>query len=145
MMQNPIQLLVRALVLWLSGRVHRVRNPGNQSLENRGEHFVAFRKFVVEPGMNQPVRPGAIFRVRFSFKNLSAKANCLLSLIPIPLIVAQPGFRSKTWLLGEVSGDFIGSYEFDTVDAANAYWDSLPLRMMRRRALEGSLNHEIVS
>jgi hypothetical protein len=61
----------------------------------------------------------------------------------MPLIAAQPGFRSKTWLLGEETGDFIGYYEFDTVEAAEAYWESLPLRMMRRRAAEGSLRHTI--
>ena len=66
-----------------------------------------------------------------------------MSLIPIPLISAQPGFRSKTWLLGEETGDFIGYYEFDTVEQAEAYWDSLPLRMMRGRAAAGSLSHEV--
>ncbi|MCP4604782.1 MAG: YdhR family protein [Proteobacteria bacterium] len=142
-MQNPITLLVRALILWFSGRAHRVTNLENRGREDRGEKFVAFRKFVVDPGADQPTNPGATFRVRFSFKNLSATANRLLSLIPIPLILAQPGFRSKTWLLGERSGDFIGLYEFDTVEAAEAYWDSLPLRIMRKRAAEGSLTHEI--
>ena len=81
--------------------------------------------------------------VRFRFKNLSAAANRRLSLIPIPLIVAQPGFRSKTWLLGQHSGDFIGYYEFDSVETAEAYWYSLPLKMMRGRAAADSLTHKI--
>jgi hypothetical protein len=69
----------------------------------------------------------------------------LLSLIPIPLIAAQPGFQSKTWLIGEDSGDFLGNYEFDTVEAAKTYLDSLPLRIMRRRAEPGSLTHDVFS
>jgi hypothetical protein len=57
--------------------------------------------------------------------------------------VAQPGFRSKTWLLGEESGDFIGHYEFDSVKDAEAYWSSLPLRLMRKRAAPDSLTYEV--
>jgi hypothetical protein len=142
-MQNPLALIFRAFKLRLQGRVHFLDNPENIKLEDRGEEFVAFRKVVVEPAAIQPVEPGATFRVRFRFKNLSARANRILSLIPIPLIMAQSGFRSKTWLLGARTGDFIGHYEFDTVETANAYWDSLPLRMMRRRAAPDSLTHEI--
>jgi hypothetical protein len=143
MKQNPLFLLFRALKLWLSDRVHFRKNLESFGFENKGETFTPFRKVVVDPGRDQPELPGTIFQVRFRFKNLSAKANRRLSLIPIPLIVAQPGFRSKTWLLGEKTGDFIGYYEFDTVEMAEAYWDSLPLKMMRKRAAEGSLTHEI--
>lgn len=136
--QNPFVLLLRALWLWLRGRAHLRRNLKGHSIKDHGEDFDAFRKLEVSR-----VRPGAVFKVRFRFKNLSAAANRRLSAIPIPLIAAQPGFRSKTWFLGRQSGEFIGLYEFDTVEAAEAYWDSLPLRMMRRRAAAGSLSHEI--
>jgi hypothetical protein len=143
MSQNPLLLLFRAVRLRLGGRAHLVRDLEGLRLDDRGEVFTAFRKLVVDPTPEQPARPAAIFQVRFAFKNLSAKANRRLSLIPVPLISAQPGFRSKTWFLGEQSGDFIGYYEFDSVGQAEAYWDSLPLQMMRRRAAPGSLTHEI--
>lgn len=142
-MYNPLTLLFRAVLLWLRGRVHFGSDLENVRLEDCGERLSAFRKVVVEATAKQPTRPGATFRVRFSFKNLSAATNRRLSLVPIPLIVAQPGFRSKTWLLGRQTGDFIGHYEFDTVEAAEAYWSSLPLRMMRRRAVPASLTHEV--
>ena len=58
------------------------------------------------------------------------------------IILEDHGFRSKTWLLGRQTGDFIGLYEFDTVEEAEAYWDSLPLRMMKRRAAPGSLTYK---
>ena len=96
-MQNPIKLILCALGLWLKGRTRFKDNLDGECLEDRGERFTAFRKVVVEPASEQPSRPGATFRVRFRFKNLSARANRLLSLIPIPLIVAQPDFRSKTY------------------------------------------------
>ena len=141
--QNPLVLLLRALGLWIRGRVHFQGDLENIMIEDQGETFSAFRKVVVEAVGEQPARPGAVFKVRFRFKSLSATANRRLSLIPIPLIVSQLGFRSKTWLLGEQTGDFIGLYKFDTVEAAEGYWNSLPLRMMRRRAASGSLTHEV--
>ena len=142
-MQNPIKLLMRAIALKLQGRARFECDIVGTSLELDGERFAAFRKVVVDPTPGQPKEPGAIFQVRFRFKNLSTPANKRLSLIPIPLITAQPGFRSKTWLLGEESGDFVGYYEFDTVAQAESYWESLPLRMMRGRAANGSLRHEL--
>ncbi len=143
MKQNPLLLLLRALGLLLRGRIRFRRNLAHDTMEDRGERFDAFRKVAVRPTAKQPTMPGAIFQVRFRFKSLSPAANRRLSLIPIPLITAQPGFRSKTWLLGRETGDFIGRYEFDSAEQAEAYWDSLPLRMMRKRAAPGSLTHEI--
>jgi hypothetical protein len=136
-------VLFRTLLLSARDRVHFDGSLEGVALEDRGERFLAFRRVVLDARERPP--PGATFRVRFAFRNLSAAANRLLSLIPIPFIVAQPGFRSKTWLLGETTGDFMGWYEFDTVEAAQAYWHSLPLRMMRRRAAPGSLTHTVTA
>jgi hypothetical protein len=144
-MQNPIILIFRAFGLWFKGRLRIERDLAGEQLEDRGEFFSAFRKIAVESAPGRPGKPGALFQVRFRFKNLSAATNRRLSLIPIPLIVAQPGFRSKTWLLGERTGDFIGRYEFDTVAAAEAYWCSLPLSMMKRRAAADSLTYHILA
>lgn len=138
-----MSLLARALWLKLKGRARLKSDVGNIHIDVDGERFAAFRKVIVAPASDRSVEPGAIFQVRFRFKNLSTKVNQRLSLIPIPLITAQPGFRSKTWLLGDETGDFLGYYEFDTVEQAEAYWNSLPLRMMRGRAASGSLWHEI--
>jgi hypothetical protein len=141
--QNPLRLLVRALALWIGGRLKFEKGLGDIAMNENGEAFRAFRKVVVVGNDPSPEPPAAIFKVRFAFKNLTPKTNRRLSLIPIPFIAAQPGFRSKTWLLGELSGDFMGYYEFDNKTDAEAYWDSLPLRMMRRRARAGSLSCEI--
>jgi len=143
--QNPIVLIARAIGLWLRGLVRFGYDPHEAAIEDRQERFEPFRKVAIDCGAHDATTPGAIFQVRFRFKNLSPVANRLLSLIPIPLIVAQPGFRSKTWLLGNESGDFIGYYEFDSIDEAGAYWDSLPLRMMRRRAAPGTLTKKVES
>jgi len=111
MTQNPIILLSSAAWLMISGRIRHPNITEAKTLVVEGETFIPFRKFCVDPPRRSQSPPQAIFQVRFSFKNLSAAANRRLSLIPIPLILAQPGFRSKTWLLGQESGDFIGHYE----------------------------------
>jgi len=143
MRQNPIRLIGRAARLCMQGRVRRWGDLSGLDRELDGERFAAFRKVGLRAGPGQPEAPGAVFLVRFRFRNLGERANRLLSLIPIPLILAQPGFRSKTWLLGEESRDFAGHYEFDRREQAEAYRDSLPLRMMKRRADSASLSHEI--
>jgi len=141
--QKPLRQLLRACWLLLSGRLHAGGVAAIPAIEDHGELFDAFRRVTLDPPVHRGQAPGAIFRVRFRFKNLSPRTNRLLSLIPIPLIVAQPGFRSKTWRLGQRTGDFMGHYEFESVAAAEAYWSSLPLRMMRRRAAPGSLHYEV--
>jgi hypothetical protein len=141
--QNPVGLMLKALLLSLSGRVRIGKELENENLSEGGEDFLAFRKIEVRPGPSQPSCPAVVFQIRFTFKNLSSAANRRLSAIPTPLIVAQPGFRSKTWLMGKETGDFVGRYEFDTAEAAEAYLHSLPLRLMRRRAAPGSITHSI--
>lgn len=130
--------MFRALMLWVRGRVHLLRDLEGMGMDDGGERFRAFRKIVVDGGA-----VGAIVRVRFRFRNLSAGMNRRLSWIPVPFIITQPGFRSKTWFVGEETGDFIGLYEFATEEDGRAYLDSLPLAMMRRRAAEGSLSVDV--
>jgi hypothetical protein len=108
-----------------------------------GEDFEVFRKMVVVPTEAQPDEPGAQFEVGFHFTRFSPSANKRLSRIPMPLIAAQPGFRSKTWLLGRESGAFKGVYEWDTVEDAENYWTSFPMKLMKRRAVPETLTREI--
>lgn len=111
--------------------------------QNEDEECEVFRKVIVDPRMDHSVTPGASFTVRFKFKRFSDKTNRLLSLIPIPFIVAQPGFRSKTWMIGRQSGTFYGVYEWDRVENANSYWTSFPMELMKRRAARETLQYEI--
>jgi hypothetical protein len=97
----------------------------------------------LDPSRNQPGKPGATFRVRFQFASMSPEMNMKTSLIPMPFIVAQPGFRSKMWTLGRKTGEFQGIYEWDTVASAEDYWSSFPMRLMKRRAVPESLSYQI--
>lgn len=143
--QCPPLLLARALYLCLRGRVHFSKDCIGVVKNEDGESFVVFRKVIVDSLKGLTVKPGAIFRVKFQFTRFSAKTNRILSLIPIPFIVAQPGFRSKTWMSGQKTGAFLGVYEWDSVEDAENYWTSLPLKLMKNRANQETLTYEIIA
>jgi hypothetical protein len=140
--RDPFSSIVRATYLLLQGRIHFPKDRLGEIVDD-GEEFEVFRHMTLDPGNDQPEKPGAIFKVRFQFASMSPEMNIKTSLIPIPFIVAQPGFRSKTWLLGRESGEFQGIYEWDTVASAEAYWTSFPMKLMKKRAVPDSLSYEI--
>jgi hypothetical protein len=129
----------------LLGRVHFPKDCIGDVHRESDDEYVVFRKLVLDPTPEQPGQPGALFKVRFRFAKLSAAANKRLSLIPAPFIAAQPGFRSKTWMLGRKTGMFQGVYEWDSLAQAEAYTDSLPLHLMKKRAAPGSISFEVVA
>jgi len=139
----PPALLARATGFRLRGRVHFPKECIGDVHPGRDEEFVVVRKMTLDPTRTQPEMPGALFTVKFRFRRFGPAVNKRLSLIPAPFIAAQPGFRSKTWMLGRESGMFQGVYEWDTVPDAEAYWTSFPMRLMKRRAVPGSVVHEI--
>lgn len=141
--QSPPALLARATGYRLRGRIHFQKDAIGEVHPGEDDDFVAFRRMVREPEADQPEKPGAAFTVRFHFARFSPRVNRRLSLLPAPFIAAQPGFRSKTWMLGRDSHMFQGVYEWDTLGDAEAYWDSFPLRMMKRRAIPSSVVHDI--
>jgi len=139
--QFPPFLLARASGHLLSGRIHFPKNRLGETIQD--EEFKIFRQVIVDPIGDQPEKPGAIFKVCFHFAKFSVNTNKALSLIPIPFIVAQPGFRSKTWLIGQKTGLFQGLYEWDTVKDAENYWTSFPMNLMKKRAVPSSLIYSI--
>ena len=138
-------LLARATRYRLNGRVRFPSGSVGSVVAGPDEDFVVFRKMVLEPAPGQYRDPQALFTVRFRFARFSPGTNQRLSLIPAPLIAAQPGFRSKTWMLGRETGMFQGRYEWDSVEDARAYWTSLPMRLMKRRAIAKSLWYEVIA
>ena len=101
--QVPPVLFTRAIGLFLRRRVHFQKEVIGDTIREK-EEFIIFRKVDVDPGNNQPLKPKALFRVYFCFAKFSPNVNRILSLIPIPFIIAQPGFRSKIWMTGKESG-----------------------------------------
>ena len=141
--QIPPILLVRAAALWLSCRVNFPDDQIGQIIEDGGE-FEIFRKVVVKPAGQQSILPGAIGKVKFRFAKFSNSTNKSLSKIPIPFIIAQPGFISKTWLYSDSTSIFMGFYEWMSVEEAEQYWESFPMNLMKRRSVPESLNYEVI-
>ena len=140
--QIPPFLFTRATGLLLTGRIHFPKDRLGEIIHEE-EKFKIFRQIVVDPAGDQPESPRAIFKVCFHFARFSVNTNRTLSWIPIPFIVAQPGFRSKTWLIGQKTGIFQGFYEWDTVKDAENYRTSFPLNLLKKRAIPGSLTLSI--
>jgi hypothetical protein len=138
----PPALVVRAAYYWWCGRIHFPKNRLGEVFQGK-EDFIVFRQVVLDPDPTQPERPGAILAVRFQFRRFSLKTNRILSIIPIPFILAQPGFRSKIWMFGKRTGEFQGLYEWGTVDDAEKYRFSFPMKLMKKRAIPESLTYEI--
>ena len=140
--RGPFSSIVRAIYLLIQGRIHFPKDRLGEIVDE-GEDFEIFRHMTLDPGKDQPEKPGAIFKVRFQFASMSPEMNIRTSFIPVPFIVAQPGFRSKMWVLGRESGEFQGIYEWDIVASAENYWTSFPMKLMKRRAVPESLSYEI--
>lgn len=138
---SPI-LLTRALFLWIKGHVHFPKDQ-NGLIIKEIEDFLVFRKVVVTPKDEHQNSQSITLKIFFRFKRFSIKINRILSLIPIPFIIAQPGFRSKTWAFGKDTGTFHGLYKWDSIENAKKYENSLPLRLMKRRAVSNTLIYEI--
>ena len=108
-----------------------------------GQHFVIFRQVVVKPRGSQKVEPGAAFCVQSHVARMSPTQNKLFSLLPIPLFIGLPGFRSKLWLLNEANGNFMGMYEWDTLQDAENYAHSFALKFMTKRSVPGTVSYRI--
>ena len=139
----PPVLVVRSAYLWLCGRVHFPKKSLGEVVKGN-EDFIIFRQAVLDLKESQPKKPGAILKVCFQFGRFSVKTNRILSIIPIPFILAQPGFRSKTWMFGKRTGEFQGLYEWDRVEYAEKYQFSFPMKLMKKRAVPESLTYEII-
>ena len=141
--QIPPFLIARTMGLLFTRRVHFLKNRIGETVQQEEEDFEIFRQVIVDPLNNKPKKPEALFKVYFHFASFSVNTNKVLSLIPIPFIIAQPGFRSKTWMLGQKTGMFQGFYEWDTIKDAENYWTSFPLKLMKKRAVPDSLTYSI--
>lgn len=140
--QFPPLLLAKATALYWQRRVHFPKELYGSTVSEE-EKYLLFRKVVVEPADNQPLMPQAQFKVCFRFARFSPNVNKLLSLIPIPFIIAQPGFRSKIWMTGLETGTFHGLYEWDSIADAECYWSSFPMKLMKSRSIPETLKYEI--
>jgi hypothetical protein len=140
--QAPPLLLAHATSLWYAGRIQFPKDRIGEII-HEDEPFEIFRQMIAEPVGYKSDPPRAMLRVYVDYKHFSPRVNKVLSLIPVPLIAAQPGFRSKIWLVGRETGITQGLYEWDTIEDAENYWTSLPMQLLKKRAVSGSLHYHL--
>jgi len=138
--QRPLTVILRALArtvfLLLMGRVRFPRSEiGRVLTMDDGAQFVVFRHVRVR-GRGDPA---AQFIVRFTPAHMSVRQNIRFSLLPMLALLGMHGFREKFWCVNEETGMCQGIYAWQTPADAAAYAESIALRFMTRRSVEGSV------
>jgi len=143
MLAGILRSLFKTIEYAFTGRLHfKKQRLGQVVTSDDGRDYTIFREVVVDRGPDQPEKPNTVFVLRFQVTNLSSKQNQLFSLLPIPLYVGFPGFRSKIYTIDQSYCQSI--YEFDSVQDAENYSQSAALKFITRRSVPGSVSYKIV-
>ena len=142
----PPVCVVVSLLRLLSGLVHYPKDRVGETLTmENGEKHTMFREMKVTSSRSVPADCMTVLKVRFKFARFSQAVNRRLSLIPIPVIIGMPGFRQKTWTFCEESGYSLGIYQFESMEQAEQYRNSIIMRVLGKRSVPGSTTHEFYS
>ena len=87
--------------------------------------------------------PSGWFIVHFQLKNMDVRKNKIFSLIPMLVLFTFKGFRSKYWLMDEANNACMGVYRWQTEEDARRYSESIAMKFMRKRSVEGSVWSQI--
>ena len=106
-----------------------------------GQEFQVIRHLKVNPkkGLEKSV---TVFKMRFKFSGLSLRVNKRLSMIPVPFLIAKPGFLQKIWSVSE-DGYFQGIYQWASEEFAEKYPQSFIFKMVTKRSAENTLSYEV--
>jgi hypothetical protein len=108
-----------------------------------GQKFIIFRDLIV--GSGDYSKPSvSVFKVRFKFKSMPASINKRLSMIPAPFLIGLSGFREKIWTMQEITGEFQGIYQWDSLESARKYPDSFIFKVMTKRAKPDTVSIEML-
>ncbi len=140
---SPLWSILKTIGFALTGRLHfPTQRNGEIVTDAQGRQFTVFRQVVVSPAKDRPVRPGALLTLHFQVTNMSPAVNRFYALLPLPLYIGDPGFRSKLFTInGE---DCQSIYEWDTVQDAEAYIQSIALKSILLRSVPGSFSYTIL-
>lgn len=141
---NPIRSALNTLGFVIAGRLHfPSKRIGEVVTDAAGQSFTVFRQVSVDPTGDQPAQPGAVLILHFRVTNMSPEVNQIYSLLPLPLYIGDPGFRSKLFTINGENCQSI--YEWDTVQDAEKYVNSVALKTILLRAVPGSVSYQIVT
>ena len=126
-----------------SGRIHFSKAyAGKTLLMEDGKKFQVIRDLKIDPKQSKE-KLVAVFKVCFKFSGLPLVVNKRLSMIPVPFLMAKPGFHEKIWTVSE-DGYFQGIYQWATKEFAEIYPDSFIFKLMTKRSAEGTLSYEVI-
>jgi hypothetical protein len=129
----------------MAGRLHSPKDKIGKTFVNAdGGEFVIFKQTTLDPVSGQNARPEAVFRVQFQVRKIISWRDRFIISIKSPMFVAQPGFRSKLWMVDKKNKTYQGVYEWDTLADARAYGHSYSMKFMTQMAVPGGISHEIV-
>jgi hypothetical protein len=135
----PPVCLVISLARLVSGRLIVSHSYRERPVVNaRGGTFIIFRHIRVNP-LEQETG-NCVFVVSFKFARLSFRANKLASVVPMLMITGFPGFMQKMYAMDPDTGFWQGMYQWRSGEHLEAYQKSFVFRMMKRRAINGTVN-----
>ncbi len=141
----PIVCFFIALIYFLIGRLRFPKRFVSRAFEiDEDQVFTVFRHMKRTTKREHSHVGAVVLVVRFRFARFAQAVNRRLSLFPIPLITGFPGFHEKIWMVNEENGEWLGLYEWETERVAKDYEKSFVLRLMTRRAEEGSVSLRII-
>ncbi len=128
--------------------IRRLRFPKQylfQSFDVDGDQvFTVFRHMKLVTNREHSRGGTVVLVIRFRFARFTQAVNRRLALIPILLIAGFPGFGEKIWMVNEKTGEWQGLYEWESERVARDDRSSFVLRLMTRRAADGSVSVRIV-
>lgn len=140
---NPILGLLRTLLLFLLFRVKFRKNDIDRVIVMEdGRRFRIFRHVIVRSRHNQA--PQAVFVVRFTPAKMTVKQNIHFSRLPMMIFIGFRGFRSKFWCVDDDTGMCQGVYEWQTIEDALRYSQSIAMRFMTGRSIPGSVSSRTI-
>ncbi|BCY17620.1 hypothetical protein hrd7_14690 [Leptolinea sp. HRD-7] len=143
---HPILVFLNFHRLVLTGKVHYPRFDQINLLypQNSEPGDDLFAPFLVVT-CDHPDKPSnAALRVTFRVKGLEWFHRYFLPYAGIPLFTGAPGFHAKAFYYRSSDTSYRGQYLWESREAAETYINSYPGQFMRKLAIPGSLEINVL-
>jgi hypothetical protein len=142
---NPIYGVIRNLLLFITGRVHYIKQDvGKNITMEDGKVYTVFRRVVISRFINNNRKPKGLFIIRFKPFGVTVEENIKFSRKAMMVFQGFKGFRSKYWTVDYKTGQCQGIYEWDKYDDAVRYSKSIAVKVMTNRSQKGSVSYKVL-
>ncbi|NGM70397.1 YdhR family protein [Natronolimnobius sp. AArcel1] len=114
-----------------------------------GQSFTIYRETTVERPADESSVSEAVLAFQFQLRFMPAPSVPYatrvfepLSFLTTPFFAGLPGFRTKLWLFDHDTGDYLGIYQWETLNDARRYAQALQ-KLMAVLSSPNSLSYEI--